>query len=69
MTFSGAGQRFNAHHPAMAAKLAEIDSIIERTLTAVETHPLGNRTLVVVLGDHGMTDSGNHGGVSPEVLF
>jgi len=56
------GHTFNSPAaPAMAAKLAELDDVLDRVLAAAP-----DDSLVAVLGDHGMTDGGAHGGVSDD---
>lgn len=57
------GHRFSSPaHPAMARKLAQMDETIHRV--AAE---LADDSLLVVMGDHGMTSvGGNHGGASAE---
>ena len=58
-----AGHRYGADHPAMGAKLAQLNTLLRSVLAALPPD-----TLLVVLGDHGMTEDGNHGGAShPEV--
>ncbi|CAG0917046.1 unnamed protein product [Notodromas monacha] len=52
-----AGHRYGRGHPETARKLREMDRIVCETV-----ENMGNSTLLVVLGDHGMTDSGDHGG-------
>ncbi|PWY91551.1 phosphoethanolamine N-methyltransferase [Aspergillus sclerotioniger CBS 115572] len=54
-----AGHRYGPNHPAMAAKLKEMDQTI-RDLIA----KLDDKTLLVVMGDHGMDSKGDHGGES-----
>lgn len=44
----------------MAPKQREMDEVIKQIYESV-----GEETLMVVLGDHGMNDLGNHGGSSP----
>lgn len=69
------GHRHGPAHPAMASKLAEMDSALAALVNAVDTlddaeqqvaggsdEPRG--TLLVIVGDHGMTNVGNHGGGS-----
>lgn len=52
-----------AETAVMDAKLADIDALINATVANLEPD-----TLLVVLGDHGMTSTGNHGGsTQPEV--
>lgn len=54
------GHRVGPYHPAMERKLEQTD----RVLAAVWDSLPGD-TLLIVLGDHGMTAGGNHGGASP----
>ena len=71
------GHRHGPSHRAMAEKLAEMDAAVLSLVHAVDAldaaeeaaaegdaivEPRG--TVVVVLGDHGMTEGGNHGGGS-----
>ncbi|XP_010875997.2 GPI ethanolamine phosphate transferase 3 isoform X1 [Esox lucius] len=53
------GHRFGPDHPAMADKLTQMDEVIRSVLDRLQ-----NDTLLVVMGDHGMTDTGDHGGES-----
>nr|XP_015218994.1 PREDICTED: GPI ethanolamine phosphate transferase 3 isoform X3 [Lepisosteus oculatus] len=53
------GHRFGPDHPAMAAKLTQMDQVIRDVIGRLQ-----NDTLLVVMGDHGMTDTGDHGGES-----
>ncbi|KAI1905176.1 hypothetical protein AGOR_G00013440 [Albula goreensis] len=53
------GHRFGPDHPAMADKLSQMDGVIRSVIGRLE-----NDTLLVVMGDHGMTDTGDHGGES-----
>jgi ethanolamine phosphate transferase 2 subunit G len=46
----------------MAPKQAEMDGIVQKLYKAVETIPELKSTLIVLAGDHGMNDAGNHGG-------
>ncbi|XP_043933309.1 GPI ethanolamine phosphate transferase 3 isoform X2 [Protopterus annectens] len=55
------GHRYGPDHPAMADKLHQMDEMIRSVLTRLQ-----NDTLLVVLGDHGMTNSGDHGGDSED---
>jgi ethanolaminephosphotransferase len=49
--------------PLMAPKLKEMDDVIMRIHQNVQTERgSASRTLLVVTSDHGMTNSGNHGG-------
>ncbi|XP_029108835.1 GPI ethanolamine phosphate transferase 3 [Scleropages formosus] len=53
------GHRFGPDHPAMADKLTQMDQVIRSVIRRLQ-----NDTLLVVMGDHGMTDTGDHGGES-----
>ena len=60
--------------PNMPAKQREMDGIIEQIYGSMETSNRHQSSLLVVLGDHGMNDGGNHGGssageVSTALLF
>lgn len=54
------GHRVGPYHPAMGQKLEQTDRVLAAVWDA-----LPGDTLFVVLGDHGMTAGGNHGGASP----
>ena len=56
-----AGHRYGPDHPAMRAKLKEMDKTI-RDMIAL----LDDETLLVVMGDHGMDVKGDHGGESDD---
>ncbi|GFQ96243.1 GPI ethanolamine phosphate transferase 3 [Trichonephila clavata] len=57
------GHRYGPRHPEMTRKLKQMNKVI---LNVIEK--LKNDTILVVLGDHGMTENGDHGGDSvPEV--
>ncbi|XP_060752128.1 GPI ethanolamine phosphate transferase 3 isoform X2 [Tachysurus vachellii] len=53
------GHRFGPDHPAMAEKLTQMDGVIRSVIKRLQED-----TLLVVMGDHGMTDTGDHGGES-----
>lgn len=57
-----------AYGPLMEPKLVEMDNAIREITEALARKDMAeNRSsLVVVLGDHGMTDGGNHGGATPD---
>ncbi|KAJ1930148.1 mannose-ethanolamine phosphotransferase gpi13 [Tieghemiomyces parasiticus] len=57
------GHRFGPDHPAMAAKLDQMNTFLERLAAQLD-----NDTLLVVMGDHGMDLRGDHGGDSPQEL-
>lgn len=51
--------------PNMIPKQREMDGIIKQIYEAIETKQKLKSTLLVLLGDHGMNDAGNHGGSAP----
>ncbi|KAJ9479971.1 GPI ethanolamine phosphate transferase 3 [Pseudozyma hubeiensis] len=51
------GHRFGAGHPKMKVKLEEMQGLLRNVTEAVD-----EETLVVVMGDHGMDERGDHGG-------
>ncbi len=58
-----AGHRYGPDHPAMQAKLNQMDSIFRRMIAELD-----NDTLLVVMGDHGMDARGDHGGESEDEI-
>ena len=56
-----AGHRYGPDHPAMEAKLNEMDDVLDKVIAA-----LNDETLLVVMGDHGMDTKGDHGGESDD---
>lgn len=54
-----AGHRYGPNHPAMGAKLRQMDQVIRDIIAKIDDH-----TLLVVMGDHGMDSKGDHGGES-----
>jgi ethanolaminephosphotransferase len=58
----------------MLPKQREMDAIVEQIYTALDTKSHLASTLLVLCGDHGMNDAGNHGGsadgeTSPALVF
>eukprot|EP00045_Choanoeca_perplexa_P014316 m.167604 g.167604 ORF g.167604 m.167604 type:complete len:1079 (-) comp16641_c0_seq7:782-4018(-) len=51
------GHRFGPFHPAMTRKLNEVDEHVRKIVSM-----LREDDVLVVMGDHGMTAAGNHGG-------
>lgn len=49
----------------MIPKQIEMDGIVKQIYEAIESKPALKSTLLVLCGDHGMTDGGNHGGSAP----
>ena len=58
-----AGHKFGPRHPEMARKLSETDATIAKL-----AEMLPSDCVMFVMGDHGMTTSGDHGGDSPDEL-
>ncbi|XP_055951467.1 GPI ethanolamine phosphate transferase 3-like [Argiope bruennichi] len=57
------GHRYGPKHPEMSRKLQQMNSVIQNI-----TEKLKNDTILLVLGDHGMTESGDHGGDSTQEI-
>ncbi|KAH6661411.1 alkaline-phosphatase-like protein [Truncatella angustata] len=58
----------------MVPKQREMDGIVRRIYKAMETYPHLESTILVLCGDHGMNDAGNHGAssageTSPALVF
>ena len=58
----------------MIPKQAEMDDIVKQIYQAIEAEAHLQSTLLVVCGDHGMNEAGNHGGsaegeTSPALVF
>ncbi|KAF1997247.1 hypothetical protein P154DRAFT_471438 [Amniculicola lignicola CBS 123094] len=58
-----AGHRYGPDHPAMTAKLQQMDGLIRKMIKQ-----LSDDTLLVVMGDHGMDAKGDHGGESDDEI-
>ncbi|KAF4503857.1 hypothetical protein G6O67_008796 [Ophiocordyceps sinensis] len=56
-----AGHRFGPDHPAMKAKLQQMDGFLRKLTASID-----DDTLLVVMGDHGMDSKGDHGGESDD---
>lgn len=50
------GHTFGSNHPAMSKKMLQLDTELKKVMEAIDTN-----TLLLVMGDHGMTEDGNHG--------
>lgn len=53
------GHTHSARHPLMAERLRRMDGLLEQAVRA-----LPDDALLLLMGDHGMTDDGNHGGAT-----
>lgn len=58
-----AGHRYGPDHPAMTAKLNQMDQVFRRMIQEID-----DDTLLVVMGDHGMDTKGDHGGESDDEI-
>jgi phosphatidylinositol glycan class O len=56
-----AGHRYGPDHPAMAAKLKQMDETVREMIELLD-----DDTLLVIMGDHGMDSKGDHGGESED---
>jgi phosphatidylinositol glycan class O len=61
-----AGHTFGVESSAMARKLEEYDADIRTMIAAMKADQSFNSTLLIVMGDHGMTKNGDHGGCTAE---
>lgn len=52
-----AGHRYGPHHPEMERKLEEMNVMIGKLIENLQED-----TMLIVVGDHGMTSTGDHGG-------
>jgi len=52
-----AGHQYGPSHPAMSVKLQEMNKVMTEIM-----HKIDDETLFIVMGDHGMDETGNHGG-------
>jgi ethanolaminephosphotransferase len=57
--------RLTIDSPNMIPKQREMDGIVSQIYSAIETRKALESTLLVLCGDHGMNDAGNHGGSAP----
>lgn len=58
-----AGHRYGPSHPEMSKKLLQMDGVLQDVV-----EKLDDETLLVVIGDHGMDNKGDHGGDSENEL-
>lgn len=49
----------------MLPKQKEMDGLVQQMYTAIESQKHLANTLLIICGDHGMNDAGNHGGSAP----
>src|SRR5271154_6373416 len=53
------GHRVGLDHPSMKNKMEQMNSVLTRVVNLLD-----NDTLLILLGDHGVDESGDHGGSS-----
>ncbi|EFR03310.1 GPI ethanolamine phosphate transferase 2 [Nannizzia gypsea CBS 118893] len=58
------GHKAGPRSPHMIPKQKEMDSIVKQIYSSMEKEPHLSSALLVLCGDHGMNDGGNHGGAS-----
>lgn len=56
------GHTYGPNNPYMERKLHQMDGMLSDTLDAIDNAPPQSCIVALVLGDHGMTEDGNHGG-------
>uniref|UniRef100_A0AAF5PG04 GPI ethanolamine phosphate transferase 3 n=1 Tax=Wuchereria bancrofti TaxID=6293 RepID=A0AAF5PG04_WUCBA len=54
------GHKYGPNHPEMSKKLKQMNEILAKVVDSLD-----NNTLLLVMGDHGMTENGDHGGDEP----
>ncbi|KAI9757849.1 MAG: major facilitator super transporter protein [Chaenotheca gracillima] len=59
------GHKAGPRSPNMIPKQQEMDGIVRIIYESIEQEAHLNSTLLVLAGDHGMNDAGNHGGSAP----
>ncbi|KXJ94293.1 GPI ethanolamine phosphate transferase [Microdochium bolleyi] len=58
-----AGHRYGPNHPAMTAKLQQMNGFVRDLADSID-----DDTLLVIMGDHGMDAKGDHGGESDDEI-
>ncbi|KAJ4304097.1 mannose-ethanolamine phosphotransferase gpi13 [Collariella sp. IMI 366227] len=56
-----AGHRYGPNHPEMTKKLRQMDGFIRELASTID-----DKTVLIVMGDHGMDGKGDHGGESDD---
>ncbi|MCJ1307009.1 major facilitator super transporter protein [Agyrium rufum] len=59
------GHKTGPNSSNMLPKQIEMDGIVKQIYESIVTEPHLKSTLLVLAGDHGMNDAGNHGGSAP----
>ena len=60
------GHTYGPNNPHMEKKLQQMDKMLSSTLDRIDNAPEKSCIVAFVLGDHGMTEDGNHGGGTSE---
>ncbi|KAG5492979.1 hypothetical protein JKF63_01560 [Porcisia hertigi] len=60
------GHRIDADNPFMNAKILQLNQMLWNLSTTLRERATSMNTMLLVLGDHGMTNSGDHGGDSAQ---
>eukprot|EP00581_Thalassiosira_minuscula_P011788 CAMPEP_0183721204 /NCGR_PEP_ID=MMETSP0737-20130205/13555_1 /TAXON_ID=385413 /ORGANISM="Thalassiosira miniscula, Strain CCMP1093" /LENGTH=998 /DNA_ID=CAMNT_0025951175 /DNA_START=202 /DNA_END=3195 /DNA_ORIENTATION=- len=60
------GHTYGPNNPHMESKLHQMDVMLSNTLDVIDAAPTDSCIVALVLGDHGMTEDGNHGGGTEE---
>ncbi|KAL2037023.1 hypothetical protein N7G274_010308 [Stereocaulon virgatum] len=68
------GHKSGPRSPHMVPKQTEMDGIVKQIYQSIESENHLQSTLLILCGDHGMNDAGNHGGssegeTSPALIF
>ncbi|XP_046403126.1 GPI ethanolamine phosphate transferase 3 [Ischnura elegans] len=58
------GHKYGPYHPEMTRKLKEVNTTIRQLLDVIDED-----TVLLVIGDHGMTSTGDHGGDSMDEVM
>lgn len=57
------GHRFGPNHYSMKDKLNQMNQVISKVIENID-----DNTVLIIMGDHGMDSTGNHGGDAPDEL-
>lgn len=61
-----AGHRYGPKHAEMLRKLDQMNRTVNSVVDVLNQQQSSGKTLLVVMGDHGMNEAGNHGGATDE---
>jgi GPI ethanolamine phosphate transferase 3 subunit O len=60
------GHRIDSDNPFMKGKILQLDEMLRNVSHLLRERPTTMNTMLLVMGDHGMTNSGDHGGGSAQ---